>query len=142
VGEVYDYIKRELEQYGKDICEAAEKHLFGEGKEVIKEMAIDYGKEWKKLHNTHGKCLLDKRKILHGPNPLLSTIMDDQIKQTISKREGLMKEYLKSVMKTDISGGSKQCYYIGVGFDKQVYGNIAVSKAAFDAWCKKKKGGK
>jgi len=103
-------------------------------------MAIDYKKEWEKLHSSHGKCLLDKRKILHGPNPLLSTVMDTQIRQTIGKREGLMKEYLKSGIKTDITGGDKYCHDVDVRFHDNVFGNISVSKVDFDAWCKKKGG--
>ena len=89
-------------------------------------MAIDYRKEWDELHK--------------DASPELKLLMDAQIKRTVGKRESLMKEYLISGMKTDITGGDKLCHYVGVGFRKNIYGNIAVSKKDFDVWCRKKGG--
>lgn len=89
-------------------------------------MAIDYKKEWEKLHK--------------DASPELRFLMDAQVKRTIGKRESLMKEFLRNSMKTDITGGDKLCHYVDIRFSKNIFGNIAVSKAAFDAWCKKKGG--
>ena len=106
------------------------------------EMAIDYKKEWEKLMSTHGQCYIQVKTGSPKSTTMLGSLMVAQIKRTIGKRESLMKEYLANGMKTDITGGDALCHYVGIGFHKKVYGNIAVSKADFDAWCKKKGGRK
>ena len=101
-------------------------------------MAIDYKKEWEELGDSYGAFGVN---IPHEALSVkLRALMNNQIKRTIGKRESLMKEYLKAGMRTDITGADKHCHYVDIRFHKHVYGNIAVSKAGFDAWCKKKGG--
>ena len=99
-------------------------------------MAIDYKKEWEKLHNKYGKSNIRIAGNLHR----LCEIMNKQINETISKRESLMKEYLKSGMKTDIVGGGKLHHTVSVDFFGYTFGNVYISKANFAKWCKKKGG--
>ncbi len=105
-------------------------------KEVIKKMAIDYKKEWDKLRCEHGKILLQDEQ-----RRTLGLTMEMQIENTINKREKLMKHYLISGMKTDITGENIVCHHVQVNFYNNIF-KIFVSKRNFDAWCKKKRGGK
>ena len=89
-------------------------------------MAIDYKKEWEELY----------KDALSG----LRLLMDNQIKRTISKRESLMKEYLKGGMKTDITGGDLVCYHVQISFYDKIFTRVFITKRNFDAWCKKKGG--
>ena len=91
---------------------------------MIKKMAIDYKKEWEELYE--------------DASPELKFLMDTQIERTIGKRESLMKQYLINGMKTDVTGGDKFVHYVDVSFYKNVFCNIAISKASFKVWCKKK----
>jgi hypothetical protein len=99
-------------------------------------MAIDYKKEWEKLHSMHGKENIR----IDGVPFHLFEVMDKQIDETIHKREKLMREYLKAGMGTDITGGDKVCHYVHIVFRKHVFGTVAVSKADFAKWCEKKGG--
>ena len=101
-------------------------------------MAIDYKKEWEKLRANHGTAGM----VSNPDKTILSLgkLMDKQISVTISKREKLMKQYLISGMETDITGASQYCHSVNVGFHKNIYGNVSISKEDFNAWCKKKGG--
>lgn len=99
-------------------------------------MAIDYKKEWEKLQGSTGHCTVVK----NNTGTTLGFIMAEQIRKTINVREELMREYLLSRMKTDITGGDKVCYHVCVSFHESVYTHIKLIKADFDAWCKKKGG--
>ena len=99
-------------------------------------MAIDYGKEWKKLMKEHGKKGIQEFSVAIK----LGTLMRNQIHNTIDKREKLMREYLKVGMGTDITSGDKVCHYVHVVFRKHIFGTVAVSKKDFAAWCEKKGG--
>lgn len=104
-------------------------------KEVRKKMAIDYKEEWKKFRVYYGRRQVETR----GVDESIGELMDGWIKATIESREKLMKEYLKHIMKTDITGGDKYCHYVGINFGKHVYGNIGVSKEDFHKWLKNRK---
>jgi len=110
----------------------------GMRREVINKMAIDYKKEWEKLKKTYGCNAI----VYSGAKgmPTLGDLMEAQIKKTIGKRESLMKEYLKSSLRTNIAGGDKACHYVDVRFHEHVFGIINIPKADFAAWCKKKGG--
>ena len=99
-------------------------------------MAIDYGTEWKKFRGKHGLCRINVR----GKQVHVKQVMDNQVEETINKRESLMKEYLISGMETDITGGDKVCHWVCVSFRRNVYTTIKLIKQDFDAWCKKKGG--
>lgn len=99
-------------------------------------MATDYKKEWEKLQRVHGA----KGVTIPGEGLTirLGALMKTQIQDTINNREKLIKEYLISGMETDITGASQYCHSVNVGFHKNIYGNVSISKEDFDAWYKKK----
>ena len=99
-------------------------------------MAIDYKKEWEKLQRTTGHCTVVKDNV----GTTLGFIMAEQVRSIINKREGLMREYLISGMKTDITGGDKVCHHVDIIFHRDTYTNVKMVKKDFDAWCKKKGG--
>lgn len=135
MGEMYDYIKKELEQYRKDICKAAEEHFFGDRKEVRKKMAIDYKKEWEKLQESTGHCTVVK----NNTGTTLGVIMTGQIQTTISNREKLMEEFVKGMFTTEIVESMKDGYIIEVRFKGgPMYGKILITKKEFDTWLKRK----
>jgi len=132
---MWKYLKKELEQYGKDVCEAAEKHFFGKGKGVRKKMAIDYRKEWEKLYNKYGGNSIRIAGSLHR----LCEVMNRQINETINEREKLMEEYVKRMITTNISDTNERQHEVQIyinGFPRVSY---FVDRPEFNAWCKKKR---
>ena len=113
-------------------------------KEVRKEMAIDFRKEWKAFRAKNGHCYLvpDPGSMLM-PTHTVGNAMDTQIRNTILNRERLMEEYVKEqTLTTDIVGGNKEYHDVKI-IDKR-YGTLictrAINKLKFNAWCKKKGG--
>ncbi len=110
-------------------------------KEVRKEMAIDYKKEWEKLEEKYGAFGVN---IPHKALSVrLKALMDVQIRDTIDNREKLMEEFVKSRMTTDIVEGQKDGYLVGIYFKGgPMYGKVLITKKEFQAWIKREKGGK
>ena len=130
---MWKYFKSEIEQYGKDVCEAAEEHFFGKGKGVRKKMAIDYKKEWKNFAICYRYSKI-------GAGDTVGKLMNDWINATINEREELMKEYIKETIATNIEGGTKHFHLVNVyANDITLIKNLHISKANFDDWCKNKR---
>ena len=98
-------------------------------------MAIDYKKEWEKLQRECGHLTIIKNGCV-----TLGYVMDNQIKKTISKREGLMKEFIKENIKTDIAGGGKGFHLVDVIYKEAFRDRIRIRKQDFATWCEKKGG--
>lgn len=94
-------------------------------------MAIDYKKEWKKLHNKHG----NKNIRIAGNLHKLHEVMNKQIDETIVNREILMRAYVEEEMITDITGGNKNFHFVRVDTQWGTFGTICVSKKDFAKWC-------
>jgi len=110
-------------------------------REVRKNMAIDYKKEWKLLQQIYGKYTIQDKRGIPSISTTLDEVMNFQIERTISNREKLMQEYLGTErLQTDITGGTPTCYNVLIIIAGDKRGTISVSKKAFDAWCKKKEG--
>ena len=107
-------------------------------KEVRKEMAIDYKAEWEKLILWCGAFGVN---IPHeAVSVSLRSIMENQIAGTISKREKLMEEYVKEMIRTNIEGGTKHFHIVKVNaHDLLLMDKLHVSKADFAAWLKNRK---
>ncbi len=107
---------------------------------MIKRVAIDYKKEWKVLKHIYGKYKIQDQRGIPSIQSTLDEVMDFQIQHTIQTREKLMEKFIMSGMKTDIDGGTQNSYNVNVIFRGRLYGQMAVPKKDFDAWCKKKGG--
>lgn len=104
-------------------------------KEVRKEMAIDYKKEWEKLHKECGHLTIIKNGCV-----TLEYVMDNMIRDTINGREKLMEEYIKEMIRTSIEGGTKHFHLVKVNaHDLLLMDKLHVSKADFAAWLKNRK---
>jgi len=112
-------------------------------REVRKNMAIDYKKEWEKVSNKYGCCGVN---IPHeAVSVSLRSIMENQIRKTINKREHLMKEYMKERITTEIDGADKNLHFVNVirlhkNGNKSLLSRQSVGKKDFEYWCKKKEG--
>ena len=103
-------------------------------KEVMNKMAIDYKNEWEVFRGTYGLNRIEVgRKKVH-----VKQLMDNQIQKTIGKREALMKEYIKTGLKTDITGGGRIGHIVNVTTRGITFGNIVISKKDFAKWCERK----
>ncbi len=103
-------------------------------------MAIDYKKEWKELQHVYGKYTIQDQRGLPSIPTDLNELMNFQIQRTISKREKLMEEYIKSHMTTDIGKVNSEIYSVRLSLHDCPTGNISVGRLNFDEWCKKKGG--
>jgi len=106
-----------------------------ERKEVRKKMAIDYKKEWKKLHKGCGHLT-----ILQKGNIPLKYVMDSMIVDTISKREKLMETYLKGTMTTDICKTKHKSFDVRIFLHGVPVGTITVGRTNFEKWIEEKGG--
>ena len=116
-------------------------------KEVIRKMAIDYKEEWKKFRAKYGYNYIQAKEGSPKSTLTLDNLMKTWIRNAILGRERLMEEYVKENITTNINGGERHFHKVDV-IDKRhgrtdwLIGTIHVHKADFDAWCKKKGGGK
>lgn len=100
-------------------------------------MAIDYKKEWEKLHNSHGGMNIR----VAGTLTRLSTIMNIQIQDTIDGREKLMQKYMKENILTEIDGADKHFHHVKIANARKARGPIGtmyIHKKDFAEWCEKK----
>jgi len=98
-------------------------------------MAIDYKREWDRLHCHYGSYLV-RTGLSMTP---LNVLMNKQIADTINKREKLMEEYVKKMITTNIFSTNKEFHKVQIyinGVQREIY---FVSKQDFNAWCKKKR---
>ena len=98
-------------------------------------MAIDYGREWQKLSKSTGHCTVVK----DNTGTTLNVIMDDQIQETINKRELLMQEFVKSRMDTNIIETTKHVHTSEIIYRGIRVAVVNVGKDAFRDWLKNRK---
>ena len=102
-------------------------------------MAIDYGEEWKKLHNRYGgkEIYTAKGKVK------LYELMNGQIHETICRREKLMGEFIKErIITTNITDGTKDSHLVDIIFRKNLFGRVSIGKEEFQKWIENRKGGR
>ena len=105
-------------------------------------MAIDYKVEWEKLSDKYGCCGVN---IPHeAVSVTLRSIMENQINNTIEIREGLMQEYVRAQIGTEIIGADGGYHKVKLEVFGESRGTVPISKNAFNTWLRnrnKKKGG-
>ena len=103
-------------------------------------MAIDYKEEWDKFNTYYKFRKVEAEKV--GAGATIGNLMDNWIKDTIESREGLMQEYVRVGVATEIVGGEAAYHTVKITVRGHARGCISISKDAFRNWLKERiKGG-